>query len=53
MIHVSPRYFPNVGGIEIVVKKICESLLKRDVEVSVFSIDRCDGLAPKESVVSA
>jgi glycosyltransferase involved in cell wall biosynthesis len=50
VIHVSPRYFPNVGGIEIVVKKMCESLLKRDVEVSVFSIDRCDGLAPKDCV---
>jgi|SRR3990170_2262 len=50
IMQVTPRYFPNVGGVEVVVQKICETLVQKGIEVVVLSVDRCDGLAPVERV---
>jgi 1,2-diacylglycerol 3-alpha-glucosyltransferase len=50
IIQVTPRYFPNVGGVEVVVKKLCETLVRKGIEVTVLSVDRCDGLASVERI---
>jgi 1,2-diacylglycerol 3-alpha-glucosyltransferase len=50
IIQVTPRYFPNVGGVEVVVQKLCETLVRKGIEVTVFSVDRCDDLASVERV---
>jgi len=50
VIHVTPRYFPNMGGVEVVVQKICETLVKKEIQAVVYSIDRSDDLAAIQSV---
>jgi len=39
ILQVTPRYFPNLGGVEIVVKRISESLVGRGLPVTVYSMD--------------
>jgi len=39
VLQVTPRYFPNVGGVEIVVQKISEMLVAREVKATVYSVD--------------
>lgn len=41
ILQVTPRYFPNLGGVEIVVKKISELLVERGFQVTVYSMDLC------------
>lgn len=50
IMQVTPRYFPNVGGVEVVVQKMCETLVKKGIEVVVLSVDLCAGLSPVERV---
>jgi glycosyltransferase involved in cell wall biosynthesis len=45
VIQVTPRYFPSVGGVEEVVRKISETLVERGVQVVVFSVDRSSNVA--------
>lgn len=39
VLQVTPRYFPNIGGVETVVQKISESLVENDIDVTVYSVD--------------
>jgi glycosyltransferase involved in cell wall biosynthesis len=39
ILQITPRYFPNLGGVEIVVKKISESLTKKGLSTIVYSLD--------------
>jgi glycosyltransferase involved in cell wall biosynthesis len=50
VLQVTPRYFPNMGGIEIVVQKISETLVERGIESVVYSVDRSCNLAPVENI---
>jgi 1,2-diacylglycerol 3-alpha-glucosyltransferase len=50
LMQITPRYFPNMGGVEVVVQRLSETLVKRGIEVVVLSVDRLGGLAPVEQV---
>jgi 1,2-diacylglycerol 3-alpha-glucosyltransferase len=50
VIHVTPRYFPNMGGVEVVVQKICETLVEKGIQTVVYSVDRGIHLAAIQSV---
>jgi len=39
VLQVTPRYFPKIGGVEIVVQKISEMLVAREVKATVYSVD--------------
>jgi 1,2-diacylglycerol 3-alpha-glucosyltransferase len=39
ILQVTPRYFPNIGGVEIVVQRISEMLVRREVKATVYSVD--------------
>ena len=39
VLQVTPRYFPNIGGVETVVRKISEMLAMRGISVTVYSVD--------------
>jgi glycosyltransferase involved in cell wall biosynthesis len=39
ILQVTPRYFPNIGGVEMVVQRISEMLVTRGVDVTVYSVD--------------
>jgi len=39
VLQVTPRYFPNIGGVETLVKKISETLVENGIDVTVYSVD--------------
>lgn len=39
ILQVTPRYFPNIGGVETVVQKLSETLVENDINVTVYSVD--------------
>ncbi|MBS7633136.1 glycosyltransferase family 4 protein [Candidatus Bathyarchaeota archaeon] len=39
ILQVTPRYPPNMGGVETVVQKLSETLVKRGVAVTVYTVD--------------
>jgi glycosyltransferase involved in cell wall biosynthesis len=39
VLQVTPRYFPNIGGVGIVVQKISEMLVTRGVKATVYTVD--------------
>ena len=39
VLQVTPRYFPNLGGVEIVVQKISEMLVAHGIKATVYSVD--------------
>lgn len=50
VIHVTPRYFPHIGGIESVVKELSERLIREAHSVSVYALDLDDKLPCEELV---
>ena len=50
IIQVTPRYFPTVGGVEVVVQKISEMLAEKGNEVTVYCVDKRNGLAAVEKI---
>ena len=50
IVQVTPRYFPTVGGVEIVVQKISEMLVERGNEVVVYSVDKHPSLPSVENI---
>jgi glycosyltransferase involved in cell wall biosynthesis len=50
VIHVTPRYFPNMGGVEVVVQKISETLIKKGIQTVVYSVDRSANLAAAQNI---
>ena len=51
VLQVTPRYFPNIGGVEIIVKKISESLVEKGLPVTVYSTD-LSGYTTKEQNIN-
>jgi len=49
-IHVTPRYFPHIGGIESVVKELSERLVRETHSVSVYALDLNDKLPCEELI---
>jgi glycosyltransferase involved in cell wall biosynthesis len=39
VLQVTPRYFPNIGGVETVVQNISEMLAARGAKATVYSVD--------------
>jgi len=39
VLQVTPKYFPSIGGVETVVKKISETLVDNGIDVTVYSVD--------------
>jgi len=39
VLQVTPKYFPSMGGVETVVKKISETLVENGIDVTVYSVD--------------
>lgn len=39
ILQVTPRYFPSLGGVEVVVKRISELLVEKGLFITVYSID--------------
>jgi glycosyltransferase involved in cell wall biosynthesis len=39
VLQVTPRYFPNMGGVETVVQKMSETLVENGIDVTVYSVD--------------
>ncbi len=50
ILQVTPRYLPSSGGIEVVVQRISEGLLKKGFEVVVYSIDNKSSSSTVESI---
>lgn len=50
VLQVTPRYFPNIGGVEIVVQKISEMLAASGVNVTVYSVDLSSTLSRLQNV---
>lgn len=50
IMQVTPRYFPNVGGVEVVVQKLSESLVQKGFEAVVLSVDLSGRLPAFEQV---
>ncbi len=50
VLQVTPRYLPSSGGIEIVVQKISEKLVKKGLDVIIYSVDKESSLASTENI---
>ncbi len=50
IIQVTPRYYPTLGGVEVFVQKISELLAAKGNEVTVYSIDKRNGLPAVETI---
>lgn len=50
VLQVTPRYFPNIGGVETVVRKISEMLFMRGIPVTVYSVDFNPKLPKQEKI---
>lgn len=50
VLQVSPRYPPNLGGVEKVVEKLSESLSADGIQVTAFSVDRRPDLPREEKI---
>jgi glycosyltransferase involved in cell wall biosynthesis len=48
--HITPRYFPNIGGIEGVVKELSERFVQEGHSVSVYTLDWNNKLRREEHV---
>src|SRR3989304_7344341 len=50
VVQVTPRYFPSMGGVEVVVQKISKTIVERGIQVTVFSVDRSLNLPTVENI---
>jgi glycosyltransferase involved in cell wall biosynthesis len=50
VIHVTPRYFPNVGGVEVFVKELCEGLSAKGFDTAVYTLDLENALPPNKRI---
>jgi len=50
VLQVVPRYFPTIGGVEVVVQKISERLAAKGVQVTVYSVDLTPGLSREQEI---
>jgi glycosyltransferase involved in cell wall biosynthesis len=50
ILQVTPRYFPSIGGVEELVKKVSEMLAANKFSVTVFSVDLNSTLARVQEI---
>lgn len=50
VLQVTPQYFPNIGGVEIIVQKISETLAANGVRVTVYSADLSNNLLEQQEI---
>ncbi len=50
VLQVTPRYPPNLGGVEIVVQKISELLVESGIDVTVYTADLSKGLPCQQKI---
>ena len=50
VLQITPKYFPSMGGVETVVKKISETLVENGIEVTVYSVDLNRRLSRQERI---
>jgi glycosyltransferase involved in cell wall biosynthesis len=50
IIHVTPRYFPNIGGVETFAKELCEGLFSKGFDISIYTLDQGNGLSSQQYV---
>lgn len=50
VLQVTPKYFPNLGGVEALVQKMSETLVKNNVNVTVYSVDLDRNLEREQDV---
>ncbi len=50
IVHVSARYFPSMGGVEIFTKELCEKLSKKGFETVVYTLDLGNNVHSRESI---
>jgi glycosyltransferase involved in cell wall biosynthesis len=50
VLQITPKYFPNIGGVEVIVQRISEELAGRGIKATVYSVDLSDGLSRLQSV---
>lgn len=50
ILQMAPRYFPNMGGVEVVMQKISEFLVTKGVLVTVYSVDLNNELLSQQKV---
>jgi glycosyltransferase involved in cell wall biosynthesis len=50
VLQVTPRYFPNIGGVEIVIQKTSETLVENGVRVTVYSVDLSHNMLKQEEI---
>ena len=48
IVHVTSSYFPNIGGIQIFVRELCDSLSLKGFDVTVYSFDKRNGSCSSE-----
>jgi glycosyltransferase involved in cell wall biosynthesis len=50
VLQVTPRYSPNIGGVETVVQKISETLAAHGIKVTVYSFDLSPALSQQQNL---
>jgi glycosyltransferase involved in cell wall biosynthesis len=50
IIQVTPRYYPTLGGVEVFVQTISELLAAKGNQVTVYSVDKRDGLPAVQTI---
>lgn len=50
VLQVTPRYFPNIGGVEIIVQKISETLAANGARVTVYSADLNNSMPKQQEI---
>lgn len=50
ILQITPRYIPNIGGVETVVQKVSETLVARGIQVTIYSVDLNPNLPRTENI---
>ena len=50
VLQVTPRYFPNIGGVEVVVQTVSEILITKGASVTVYSLDLVRKLQSNQTI---
>ncbi len=50
VLQVTPQYLPNIGGVEIIVQKISETLAADGVRVTVYSADLINSMVRQQEI---
>jgi glycosyltransferase involved in cell wall biosynthesis len=50
VLHITSRYFPNIGGVELFTQELCERLAAKGLKVTVYSLDFNERSCKKELI---